>query len=190
MTERRDIHKSSIVNIQFPLVRLDFSIFIYVILIVSGPEGRRPRFGPVTIEKVIHQRKEAAGPFVAHHQRYYDSVGECARMTPGTHPHTDVAVGADLAPVAEAGLCIQLPSQNTIGLLLITIGNRTGRTAARAFFAKTAKIFDTDIHRMIDNQGHIGRYGKEPDPWAQFFGDQVSKTARFTQTGVYGGGYQ
>jgi len=59
-----------------------------------------------------------------------------------------------------------------------------------AFFTKAAKILDTDIHRIIGNQGQIGGHGKEPDPRAEFFGDQISKSSHFPQTGVYGGGHQ
>ena len=85
-------------------------------------------------------------------------------MAPGAHPHTNVAVGADFPPIAETGLRIQLPSHSALGLVLIFIGNRIGGTAACAFFAKAAKILDTDIHRIIGNQGHIGGNGKNPDP--------------------------
>ena len=85
-------------------------------------------------------------------------------MAPGAHPHTNVAVGADLAPVAETRLRIQLPSLGAVDLYSISSGNRTGGAAVRAFFAKAAKILDTDIHRIIGNQGHISGNGKNPDP--------------------------
>ena len=111
-------------------------------------------------------------------------------MAPGAHPHTNVAVGSDLAPVAETRFRIELPSLSAVDRLSISSGNRTGWAAVRAFFAKAAKILDTDIHRMIDNQGQIGRDSKKSDPRTQFFGNQISKTAQFTQTGVYGGGHQ
>ena len=111
-------------------------------------------------------------------------------MAPGTYPHTNVAVGADLPPIAETGLRIQLPSLSALECLLISIGNRPGGTALCAFFAKAAKILDTDVHWMIDNQGQIGGHGKNSDPRAQFFGDQISETAHFPQTGVYSGGHQ
>jgi hypothetical protein len=65
-------------------------------------------------------------------------------VAPGAHPHTNIAVGADLSPVAEAGLRIQLPSHSALELLLISIRNRTGGTAMYAFFAKAAKILDTN----------------------------------------------
>jgi len=45
--------------------------------------------------------KKEACPFFAHHQQYNDTVGKCARMAPVAHPHTNVAVDADLGPVAE-----------------------------------------------------------------------------------------
>jgi hypothetical protein len=53
-----------------------------------------------------------------------------------------------------------------------------------------AKIFCPDVHRMIGNQGQISGHDKNSDPLAQFFGDQISETAHFPQTGVYGGGHQ
>ena len=87
-------------------------------------------------------------------------------MAPGAHPHTNVAVGADLGPVAEARLRIQLPSLCAVELVSISIGNRTGGTAVRAFFAKAAKILDPDIHGLIGNQGQIGRHGENSDPRA------------------------
>jgi len=148
---------------------------------ISSPRGGWPRFGLITIEKVIHQRKKAAGPFVANHQRDYGPVGKCARVAPGAHPHTYIAVGADLSPVAEAGLRIQLPSHSALELLLISIWNRSGGTAVCTFFAKAAKILDTDVHRMIDNQRQIGGHGKDSDPRTQLFGDQISETAHFPQ---------
>jgi hypothetical protein len=132
---------------------LCFRVPIQPVSPISGPWGWCPRFGLVTIKKVIHQRKKAACPFVAHHQRYNDPVRKCARMAPGAHPHTNVAVGADLPPVAETRLRIQLPSLSALDLYSIPIGNRTGRTAVRALFAKAAKILDTDIHRLSATRG-------------------------------------
>jgi hypothetical protein len=61
----------------------------------------------------------------------------------GHPPHTNIAVGADLPPVAETGLRIQLPSHSAVKLALISIGDRIGGTAARAFFANAASIAET-----------------------------------------------
>ena len=68
-------------------------------------------------------------------------------MTPGAHPHANIAVGADLPPIVETRLRIQFPSHRAVELELITIRNRIGGTTARAFFAKAAKILDTDTNR-------------------------------------------
>ena len=111
-------------------------------------------------------------------------------MAPGAYPHAHIAVGADFTPIAETRLCIQFPFLNALELLLIAAGDGIGGTATGAFFTKGAKVFDADIHRCVRHQGQIGGYGKKPDPRAEFFGDQISKAARFPQTGVYGGRHQ
>ena len=43
-----------------------------------------------------------------------DLVRKGAGMAPGAHPHADVAVGPDFAPIIKASFSIQLPAQCTV----------------------------------------------------------------------------
>ena len=63
---------------------------------------------------------------------------KCSAMAPGAYPHTDVAIGADFAPVVKTGFGIQLPTQGAVEFLLIPQRDRIGGTTVCAFFANFA----------------------------------------------------
>ena len=60
-------------------------------------------------------------------------------MTPGTDPHTYIAICSHGAPVIKAGLIIQFPAQCAINLLGIIRRDGVGWTTGCTFFANYAK---------------------------------------------------
>ncbi len=60
---------------------------------------------------------------VAGNYRADDLMRKGVGMAPRAHPHTDVAVGADFAPVVKTGFCIQLPPQSAVDFRLIIQGD-------------------------------------------------------------------
>ena len=81
-----------------------------------GCPGRtRLGFWLSAVENIVQIGKQSSGMAIAGDQKFDNLVRDSIGVTPGTNPHADVTVGADLAPVIEASFGIELPPLDTVG---------------------------------------------------------------------------
>jgi len=75
------------------------------------------------------------------------------------------AVSADDSPVVVAALGIDLPAQNPVAELAITIRNGLAGAIVGAFFADPAEVQNAWFSTIgIGYQGHLSGYHANPDP--------------------------
>ena len=117
-------------------------------------------------------------------------MGKGIRVTPGTHPHAYVAVRTHLAPVVKTGFRIQLPAPGAVDLFLIIRRYGIRWAAVGALFTDFTKVFDTNVDRLIGNQGKVRRHRAQSNPRTEIFGHQVTQSTGFPQPGVHGQGNQ
>ena len=101
-------------------------------------------------------------------------------MAPGTDLHAYTAIRADLTPILETTLFIELPAGHApVHGPLPVPGDGSGRARFGTLETGLAETFCAQVDRLVRDKGHVRLYRKKPNPGTISVGDEIALAAQF-----------